>query len=226
MRKSLALTFLLLCASATAFAQAGSGNPENWCRNGFFPADGPDFKIARVVGAKGARAYFHGDEGECPKVGGLKCRTKSYLIPGDEVIVARVFGGWACGWYQPRRGSETVGWLPVESLSFAGPTPAPTLEQWVGDWRFYDQSLEIKAEGGVLKVEGQALWRGLGDNVHVGEVNAAARPQGDVLSLVEEEGGCAVTLKMVGSYLVVRDNAQCGGANVRFDGVYRKRARR
>jgi len=36
---------------------------------------------------------------------------------------------------------------------------------------------------------------------------------------------CRATLRLVGPYLLVDDNNDCGGANVTFDGVYRKKKR-
>ncbi len=48
-------------------------------------------------------------------------------------------------------------------------------------------------------------------------------PQGNVLRVVDEEQGCEVTLTFVGTLLVAHDNGECGGMNVRFDGVYQKR---
>lgn len=227
MKTTLLLLLLLVpCAAANVAAQEETGNPENWCRNGLFPGDGKDFKAARVVAERGARVYFYGDDEQCPKVGAAKCRLKSYLIAGDEVIVSRAFGDWLCAWFQPKRGGETVGWLRAESLSVAEPDSKPPPARWVGEWEYDIQSLKIGASGGgALRVEGQAFWRGLGDNIHTGEVAGTARPSGN--ELVLEDDICRVTLKLVGEYLVAHDNANCGGVNVRFDGVYRrKQARR
>lgn len=223
MPKFLLLLLLALCAPAQAQDNAASGNPPNWCRNGAFAADGTDFRVARAVGDKGARIYFHGDEEGCP---GAKCRKAAYVVPGDELLVSRGFGDWMCAWYQPRKGSETVGWIPAHQLSVAGPARIPTPARWVGEWEFGIQSLRIRndAKKGSLNVEGQALWRGLGDNVHTGEVSASARPDGNVL--VVEQDICRVTLRLVGDYLVVTDNSDCGGMNVRFDGVYRRKQTR
>jgi hypothetical protein len=64
----------------------------------------------------------------------------------------------------------------------------------------------------------------LGDNIHTGVVNGSARPEGNVL--VVEDDICRATLRLVGDYLVVSDNSDCGGMNVRFDGVYRRRPTR
>jgi hypothetical protein len=215
------LLLLVLTVPAHALAQdAPSGNPPNFCRNGGFASDAAEFRTARVVGAKGSRAYFHGDEDEdCPSA---KCRKKAYLIPGDKVIVSRSLGDWLCAWYQPSKGGETVGWIPAHRLSVAE-TLKSLPSAWLGKWEFYYQTLDIgrDARTGLLRVEGVALWKGFGDNIHTGAVSGAARPEGNVL--VVEEDICRVNLRLVGAYLVVTDNSDCGGMNVRFDGVYRKK---
>ena len=155
-----------------------------------------------------------------------ECRQKVFLIPGNEVIVSKSFGDWLCAWYQPPKGGETVGWIPAEQLSVAEAETNPPPARWLGSWEFYQNSLDIRrgAETGTLAVEGDALWRGLGDNVHMGGVKGKGRPAGNVLTIEEEI--CRVTLRLVGNYLVASDNSDCGGMNVRFNGVYRrKRAR-
>jgi hypothetical protein len=219
MNKYSLLILLALFAPAHALAQE-SGNPPNFCRNGAFPSDSTEFRTARVVGREGTRAYFHGDEEGCP---GPQCRTKAYVIPGDEVVVSKSFGDWLCAWYQPSKGSETVGWIPAHQLSLNETPKTPPPSAWLGRWEFYRQTLDVKrdARTGLLRVEGEAFWKGLGDNIHTGVVNGAARPEGNVL--VVEEDICRVTLRLVGAYLVVSDNSDCGGMNVRFDGVYRKK---
>jgi hypothetical protein len=107
-------------------------------------------------------------------------------------------------------------------LSLSEPDTNPPLDRWLGTWKFYDNSLEIKRDGrsGALHVRGDALWRGLGDNVHVGEIETTARPHGRQMKLSDES--CQVSLVLVGEFIVAADNAECGGMNVRFDGVYRK----
>ena len=86
-------------------------------------------------------------------------------------------------------------------------------------------TLDIRrgAKAGALAVEGQAFWRGLGDNIHTGEVSFEAAPAGNVLTLKEDEDLCAVTIRLVGEHLVVSDNLKCGGHNVTFNGVYRRK---
>lgn len=212
---------MVLCVSATTGAQEADEYPANWCRNGLFASDKADFKLAKVGGNWTARIHFLNDDDGCPSPE-VKCETKSYLITGDQVLISRKFGSWVCAWYQPEKGGETVGWLPTDKLLMSPSTTSPVQKSWVGVWRYDRKSLTISrdAKSGFLKVKGYAIWEGLNANVHVGGVEAAARPQGNELNLVEDE--CRVTLKLVGGYIVANDNSGCGGVNVRFDGVFRK----
>ena len=58
-----ALSILL---TSPAFAQL-KGNPDNICRNGSFPRESKDYRLAKITGAAGDRIYFHGDGNEhCP----------------------------------------------------------------------------------------------------------------------------------------------------------------
>lgn len=219
------LLLVLVLSSAAETAAQAEGNPPNWCRNGAFADDSEHFRLARVKGARGGRAYFHADEDDCPKAGG-RCRTKAYVIPGDELIVSRTFGEWVCGWFQPRKGSETVGWVEASKLDIREADARPALSAWLGEWTFYENFVRIRrgARVGRLAVEGQAYWHGLGDNVHVGEIGGDARPEGRSLAL--EDDTCRVRLLLVGPFLLVNDNGQCGGVNVSFDGVYRRQPAR
>ena len=222
--KNICLILLVSLCALKISAQDKSGNPENWCRNGHFPQES-NFKLATVTGGRNSRVYFLNDSDDCPQVGNAKCREKSYLIPGDKLIVTRKYGKWMCSWYQPRKGEATVGWIPTENLAISEPEANPSIEKWLGVWKSYEQTLEIKkdARAGFLKVNGDALWRGLGENVHVGEVNASAKTDGNKLFL--EDDICQVRLTLIGSFLIGRDNFKCGGLNVSFIGVYQKSAK-
>lgn len=219
---TLGLLLALCCAASHASAQGG--NPANWCRNGAFTRDAEEFRTARVTGRKGSRVYFSGDDEGCPGTS-AKCRQKAYVVPGNEVLTSRAFGDWVCAWYQPARGSETVGWLPADRLSVSGPAARAPLALWLGAWGFYDNSLRLTRgrAAGAVRVEGDATWAGVNPgNVHVGEVRGEAAPAGNVLE-VGGDDDCRLKLRLVGSYLVASDNKQCGGVNVTFDGVYRRK---
>jgi hypothetical protein len=217
---------LLLFMPVIVHAQV-EGDPDNWCRNGSFTNDRAGFRTGKVIGAKGTRIYFYADGADdCPRAG-AKCRAKAYLVPGDVVVASRKFSDYVCVWYAPGKGYETVGWLPAANVSLAETTGSPASSSWVGNWEYGIQSIRIKPgkKPGALAVEGQAYWRGLGDNVHTGDLGFEAQPVGIVLTLEENEDLCAATLKLVGDFLVVTDNLKCGGVNVTFNGVYRRTSR-
>lgn len=224
------LLFLLIASAFFLTAEVSAqldGNPENFCRNGAFPRESMDYKLARITGKKGERVYFYGDEREdCP--GGKDCRLKSYVIPGDEVIVSRAFGDYSCGWFQPAKGSETVGWIKSENLETLEPNRSPSEKDWLGKWFFYGDSVVIAKSKtpGLFDITGDATWRGLGNNVNVGELDSRAKPSENLIKLgedEEDEAECKVRMRLVGKYLIVSDNMQCGGLNVTFSGVYRKK---
>lgn len=218
--------FFIFLFSVSVFAQL-EGNPENWCRNGLFARDSKNYSIGKVKAKKGEKVYFYGDDKNCPN--GKNCQQKAYLIAGNEVIVSRSFGKWACAWYQPKKGSETVGWLTLNKLEF---TPmVQGIEDYLGKWQFYDNDIEIKKTGdsNVFEIKGNAFWKGFGDNIHIGELDGKGIWDGNVLLYGEEEKSeyaCKVRLDLVWNYLIVSDNMNCGGANVTFSGVYRKKSTR
>jgi hypothetical protein len=215
----LLVSLLLVCLPTMTPAQSIDDIPANWCRNGLFASEQTEFKLAKVGGNWTARIHFLNDDEGCPSPE-VKCETKRYLITGDQVVVSRKFGAWICAWYQPRRGSETVGWLPADKLVMLALPAAHATQRWTGLWKYGEKTLDIQrtAKPDFLKVTGHAVWEGVGANAHVGGVEAVAQPQGNELILVEEE--CRVALKLVGDYIVASDNSGCGGVNVRFNGVY------
>lgn len=222
MKLIISVVFALIFSNGV-FAQL-DGNPENWCRNGFFPRESESYATAKIKGKKGEKVYFYGDEREdCPN--NKNCRQKSYVIPGDEILYSRRYGNWVCAWYQPKAGSETVGWLPFEKIQ-----PVLILQSqndFIGNWSFYSNSIEIVkgAKPNVYKVKGYAFWKGSGDNVHTGELDHEGKMVDGTLKLGADETedyACKVSLKLLGDYLIVSDNLNCGGVNVTFSGVYLK----
>ena len=216
-------TFLLVLTLTVPVLAQTEGNPENFCRDGFFTRDSRDFKIGKV---KSARAYFHSDEKEgCPE--GAACRRKAYLVPGNEVIVNRVRNGFACAWYSPMKGNPTAGWLKVSDLAISAPPQAADTKAWLGEWAYEENGIEFTDNKlpGFLNVTGNASWKGLGDNVHVGEIDGRYAPENGVINYSDgdDEYDCKITMRLLGSYLIVADNLKCGGVNVTFSGVYTKK---
>ena len=216
---------LLLLLTVPVLAQL-EGNPSNWCRQGSFPSESEEYQIARVNGSAKEKAYFHDDtRDDCPA--GKGCQSKSYLVPEDEVLISRILNSdWGCAWYTPKKGSPTIGWISMRRLDFLPGGLNLIAQDWLGKWKYFDNSIVItKGGGGELDVKGNALWRGLGDNVHIGELDQKAKPTGNILKLGENETSeydCKATLRLVGKYLIASDNMNCGGVNVTFSGVYRK----
>ena len=213
-----------LMLTTPAFSQL-KGNPENFCRNGSFPRESKDYRLAKIKGAAGDKVYFHDDSKErCPA--DPSCRLKTYIIPNDQVIVSRTFEKFACSWFQPSKGTGTVGWIETERLAWTESKRAPAEREWLGDWRAYGNSIRIaKAkEAGALSIKGEASW-GSGAATHTGELDHSAKPSADKLNFGDgtDEYDCQVAMQLVGPYLVVGDNLHCGGANVSFSGVYQKK---
>ena len=55
--KVLFLFAVLFLSTVSVFAQL-DGNPENCCRNGFFPRESEDFSIGKIKGKKGEQVFI------------------------------------------------------------------------------------------------------------------------------------------------------------------------
>jgi hypothetical protein len=220
------VSLLLAIISLTAVAGFGQmdGNPQNWCRGGLYTREYDDFRVGTVSGRKGTRSYFFGDDrDECP---GRNCQLKAYLVPGDNVIVSHTYNGFVCAWFAPSKGNHTVGWIKADTLDIADPDPAPAIAKWLGEWKYAENDIVITDNklAGFLNVTGNALWKGLGDNVHIGELDGRFATEGNLLEYSDgdDEYDCKATMRLIGEFLVVSDNMNCGGVNVSFSGVYRR----
>ncbi len=199
------------------------GNPANWCRNGLFTNQDAEFKLARVKGDKNSRIYFYKDDDDCPV--GEDCRLKSYLIAGDEVITSKTYGKFTCVWYQPKKGDETVGWIETDDLLKR--INQPKKGNWVGEWSDASSQISIQPQKQVrtYKIYGTAVWKGLGENVHVGEIDFIAFSSNNKMSMGDNDSeyDCRVKMQQLGRFLIVSDNKNCGGVNVSFDGIYQRK---
>lgn len=221
------IVVIVLLFAATVSAQL-AGNPENWCREGFFTRESEKFDIATVKGGRNVKAYFYNDDkDDCPS--SASCRRKAFVVGGDEVVVNRSFGEYACAWYSPKSGMPTVGWIKLSDLSVNKTVVASSPRAWLGEWNFSENGIEFTENklAGNLNVTGTAIWKGIGDNVHVGEIDGRYEPKDGVIKYSDgdDEYDCKATLRLLGKYLIVSDNLKCGGVNVSFSGIYTRKGK-
>lgn len=215
--RSLCLALLLpLPAPASDMADGGS------CRNGAFPSDQSNFAQAKVIGAQ--RLYLLDDMNGCPGKGEAACRHGTYVVTGDTVISGRDLGRYRCVFF-PNKVGGSAGWVDKARLQTL-PTRIPVLTDWAGHWRSGDDSLVIRVQGNALSVEGDAYWPSANPSPeqrpggpNLGQVAARAVPEGE--KVVFSDDMCEVRAHWLGDTLLVADNAECGGMNVHFNGVYR-----
>ncbi len=192
------------------------------------------------VNASVARAYFlrnGAEDRECPS-DVPRCRQRSYLVQGDRVVVSRALGPFVCADFLDARHIPHSGWLLASAVTPAA-TPPPALGDWIGNWMGVESSIAVKpgARPGALWFSGEATW-GASDPervkrgaIHIGSFDATATPRVSEVSFTvgEEstlpidrgsESDCKVWMRLLGPYLLVSDNMNCGGMNVSFDGLY------
>ena len=217
---TIAISFLLFALAFVAHAD------ETACDSYAFVEDHSKLALNSVKADAEQKLYFYKDEKSCPEKGDA-CRTKAYVLTGDELISNQRRGDWVCAWY-PGAKRETVGWVRADSLQIKTSlteAAAAKPEAWQGKWTYYKHAgLNIKKKGKSLGYDGKAEWDGGSGNVNVGDISGMMTPQANKALLDEgtEDSACKLELSLLGSYLVAKDNNQCGGLNVSFRGVYRR----
>jgi len=146
------------------------------------------------------------------------------IRPGEPMLIYHTGGEWTCG-YVSRSNGAGPEWVRSAKLRPVEALENPPLGAWLGVWRDGLNRITIRrgGESGQLHLNGEAIWHGIGKVVHTGEFSGEAVPAGNHLQIVD--GGpesCTVDLKLIGKYLVVDDNSNCGGMNVRFWGIWHR----
>ncbi len=187
------------------------------CRSGFFGKTQGELQLAEVVAET---LHFYSDVKGCSQRT-AQCRDKAYVIHGDQLIINAVRDGWACAWFQGKK-RETVGWIDAAGLKFLQNEQSQDTAGWLGTWRFHDKHISITNAGKSLRVQGKARWYGgiTGEIVHYGMIDGEISPAGGRAHLTTGGHSCAADFRLIGRYMAVNDNGKCGGANVRFNGVY------
>jgi hypothetical protein len=189
----------------------------------------------------GPKRYFYQDYDDgCPAVT-AKCRRPAYVLPGDLLVASEEKGGLTNVEFVNARGTASWGWVEAAGLVRV---PAPRAGAWLGNWSRTEADIEFKPgrRAGRLLVHGDATW-GMSDpervkrgGVNLGEFDGEIGVTGDRVIFVsgdvvvagappatgDDEYDCRVRLRLLGPYLLAKDNNHCGGNNVSFSGVYRK----
>lgn len=228
---------VLLLMPAAAVAEPAQGD----CRYEAFTADAE--LEAALVRNDGARLNFvknATDAPNCPSAAEA-CRERAYLVPGNGVIAGRRHEGFRCSIYVGSTGQVRAGWLPETGLITLPPANDP---DFVGKWRSGpEQSIAIRRDGANWQLEGQATYSGQDPErlrrgaVNIGDFSATVPrtgsdgptrlaftegPDGTLPYDKGEETACKMRMQLVGPWLIVGDNLRCGGANVTFNGIYRR----
>jgi hypothetical protein len=156
------------------------------------------------------------------------------------LIVSRRRDAFVCATYVNAKGIERSGWLPADAVAYDNEKTIASAD-WLGRWIRDEADISVKAgKAGALLIKGDATY-GAGDPdrvkrgaVNTGTIEGEVTPAGDSLSfamsgdatLPVDKGGeydCQVWMRRFGSWLIVDDNSHCGGLNVTFSGVYRRK---
>jgi hypothetical protein len=224
----------ILLISYPAFAQ----NSDKGCI-GYTVSDDPRAVSLYEVDATSPAHFIHGDEIlNCPGPD-KACEAPAYLVNGDQVIVTRTLGGYACSTFvgiHKGRLIPTRGWLQLSSLR-----EISIPFDWHGNWSTADRNaninISVKSDG-MLALSGDADWSSA-LTTNVGDFNVITRGKTNSISfgidpsqadgsntipydVADKKSWCAIRMAQLGRYLVVSDNGGCGGINVTFSGVYIK----
>ena len=195
----------------------------------------PGTEFASVTPAAGA-ALIPADAA-CLDGDITKCTARQPLDPRRQWIAGVREGEWVCVTDGLR-----FGWVESEKLTF-GPLPSPPKSAWIGKWEFAwsggDPSIRIRQrKDGKLHVTGYAEWRAHPDSTpNIGELDFTGLPRGVMfddgdpvcleLKWADDEPqrcfDCIIRLMLINERLFGRDNGRCGGMNVNFSTVYKKR---
>lgn len=211
-----------------------------------FESVGPEATLSLgTVNDSAPKTFFvkgAGLQKSCPN-DSAACREKAYLVPGDQVIVSAVGKNFVCGEYVNAKGLVRAGWLPASAITLV-PEAAPAgPADWIGRWTGGpEQSISIEkgSQPGLVRIKGDATYGALDPDrvrrgaVNIGEIEASVKPDrsflaftmGDSATLPYSEGDeydCRVRMRLLGQFLLVEDNRNCGGMNVSFAGAYRRK---
>lgn len=242
-RSSAGLGLLLGLAAQPAHANSWIAFGDGDLSCSFFLAGESRPHVATVAPVGEKRLHFIDDgqdkRKQCPSLEPA-CRSQAYLLPGDEVVVTKSNGAFACAHHVDRRGRQTSGLVHAPSLDFQGwQEPKLNGRAGLGRWKAAGASIDIRKGTEDFVILAGDAWLGppkyrtgaiegpafLTDNDSIagyqGDQYRGNRPP--VAPDEASEPGCRVRLRLLNRhFLIVDDNDRCGGQGVSFAGLYRK----
>ncbi len=185
--------------------------------------NGPLFTVKPGTGS--TRVYLYKQTRRCPNDQPCASRQKAYLVSNDVVFAGPPNQGFRCAYYGSASGKIVAGFIPIEDLQALAEDDGLSIDFVVGTWKYESDSIEIKTAAGRVSGDGQAYYQ-TSETVNEGSFSAQAPLVAGQKELTFKEGddesSCVVKLHRRGPYLVASDNGNCGGLNVRFNGIYTK----
>jgi hypothetical protein len=137
--------------------------------------------------------------------------------------------GYRCAYFGTAKGDIVAGFLPTDALEATSNDGRLDAAFLSGTWTMLGENpitFTRPAGGTAVHATGKGLWSGRAGVVHTGSFSARGEPEGDSATF-RGPGvvSCEVTVRRRGPYLVASDNSQCGGMNVRFQGIYVRRTK-
>ncbi len=213
------VTFVAALGLAASFAQAAhaedTGNPPDWCRNGAFALSQDNIKLAHVGKKPALILEDSGQKKGCPQAGAKCALGGDAAKPGAEILFNTTLPGFSCAYVPSQDGDG--GWVANSDITVEQPQPTtkPALSAWIGKWKYGETEIDVAQKGNQLNLSGSATSA----DGNEGDLDSKTAPKDNKLHITDNVP-CEVWMTLVGSYLVVRDNQQCGGMNVSFTGVY------
>ena len=211
------VAFVIVWMISGVFPCGAQGKPTSACEfayNGFALSPGEKVQIAEVAKKGGVQLEACGASTACIQA------PVAWQTP---VQIYRQQGEWTCGYVSGRDGAGPA-WIRTENLRVVSYDEHPPLAAWVGAWSGGEVHVRLRAGSapGTLQLVGSAVWHGKFTS-NFGDTRGSGSPVGNHLHFVEEgPDSCTIDMTLLGRYILAEDNMQCGGMNVRFQGIWRR----
>jgi hypothetical protein len=156
---------------------------------------------------------------------------RTVVVAGASLALgSRAVAGFRCVYVVDSRGALQAGFVPVSRTERVADPPPSSPGALVGDWFEgacgtancgsdcpADHVRIGSVAGQPLRLTGEATWR---CGLHLGSYDGSVVVRNGRGVALDPEMGCEIHFVERGPFLMFSDNERCGGANVRFVGIY------